>query len=483
MLAGLILLVAPSADAAKRDFVSCSSSRDGAREELAKAITAYIDSEYDERASAIDGKEAQQIRSTLNVKSQLELAAVRVEKKGENEYCASQSGERLEKTFQAALRFVLSACGAQDLKPVLEECRRKATTAKTLYLLFAEKISDRDLAKLNAFYGKIEDAAQRTLYQTLTFTLEGSGRYDPKKAVVLIDHLPRPLGAPIYVKAGTVKYTIEVPGYCPITGRVDVREGQPDRKVDRRVSRKLSDYTYPKVVFRTKANNARLYVEGKPASFSQTVIVDRCRGSLPYSLRAQDGQQVSGEIDLKPGLDTTENIVVSDLKSLEEVAKAWEDRHAVWVRYGGGAPLLGGIRPDWIQTVQVEYLAAYDPIRIGGGLLYGYGGTRDHQIDAYAKIIAQITRFGDYPAHIGSSLAFIPYLGVEAGLGYHGHRVNDAGTRGDFGSIAESIIVFRGVLGTAFTLNEVFSLIAEYNWAFITHERRMGVNIGLGFLF
>ena len=486
MVAGLGLapgIVSTANATPKPTFKGCGATKDKAREELAKVVSSDIRTSYEELQSQFGEEEKQQILSEVNVKSQLELFGAEPKQAGDNEYCVTQTLDDLQTSFDAALKIVLNTCDPEKVRDSgLDECRSEGTTAKTLYPLFHQRVKNSDLKRLYAWTRSIEEKAAKQLHQAVTFNVEAANTYALKDAVVVINHLPRVLGQEIPLKPGKVEYVIQVPKHCAITGEITLSKGSSRDKVVKRVSNDLADYKYPEIIFKTEAVNAQLFVEGTRATPSQTMTVERCSGPLPYYLQA-GAQRVNGVVDLKPGLNKIETITVSDRPFLDRVAKAWETRQGVLFRYGGGVPLAGGIDPDWIQTVQVEYLSVYDPIRIGGGVLYGFGGSRDHQFEAYGKIIAQLTRIGDLPLHIGSRLAFVPFIGIEAGLGYHGHRPRDTGKRGDFGSAAESVIVFRGVAGTSLALNEVFSLIAEANWAFVTHERRLGVNLGLGFLF
>ncbi len=487
VLVGFIVSLAPSARAQDgEDFFGCGPTQDSAREALAKNIGSRVESAYEDLMTVEGEKETQRITASVNVQSQLDLRGIRMNRQDDGTYCAFQSPEPLRQVFESALKLVFDSCDPQadNFEERLSQCRRQVTTAKTLFALFRAPgaASSEEFSRLFDRSTAIEAAAARALHQSVTFTVASDGRYDRDKSVVVVDEASYGLGEAIPLAAGSIDYAIQVPGYCPIRGRLRLKKGTERVPVDERVSHDLSDATFPVIVFVSSERGA-LFVDGKPSSLSQQNRVDRCSGTLPWRFNAADGQVLDGEVDLEPGQEETEEIVVSDRKFLARMSKAWDERTAVMFRYGGGVPLRSNIDTNWVQTVQVDYMAVYGPIRYGGGILYGYAGPKDHQFEGYLKLVAQVTRVGDYPLHIGSNLAFIPYIGVEGGLGYHGLRPEDTRTRGDFGSVTESIIVFRGVLGTSLTLNERFSLVAEYNWAFVTHERRMGLSLGLAVLF
>ena len=488
LLAVMLFLTQPAEAQDPDELSGCGPTRDRAMEELAKTIFSNIRSSYKESRRLHGDDETLNIRDELYVSTQLDLYNVDIREQG-NKICAYQSKRQLQNSYNEALTYVIDSCNPDEfgdkgsgLEKHIVRCREKALLVDTLNPLFYKPDQERRsrMKKLRAWLIQFETIVASILHQSVKFTLTPSH----PDARVVIDHTPRSIAEAIPLSAGEISYEFQIKDYCPIRGTFKLRSGSPNKKSRHRVTVNLKKFEYPRVIFKTETQNATLKVDGTMTELSRTIeYKQQCSGRLPYVLLTSTGQKVEDSVALVPGETVTENIVVPDRDFLQKVTEQWENRNAILFRYGGGVPLSGEIGTDWVQTVQAEYLTVFHPIRLGVGVLYGNGGAREHIFEAYGRVAAQLTRVGDLPIHIGSQLAFVPFLGFDVGLGYSGLVPRNTGKRGDFGSTAESIIVFRGVAGTSLALNQVFNLMAEVHWEFVTRGQRLGLSVGLGFLF
>ncbi len=487
-------LVGPvSSEARAAGFEGCGPTADLARAELAKNIASTIYTRFQDNSVLQGEQESLSLRSETTISSALDLRDTTMTSKtspdGSTTFCAGQTREQLEKSFLTAFERARVNCvpvDASDSDTEKEErivkCRQDSSTVDVLFPLFYDRSRIAAVRAIWRARAALEAEAARIVTQSLTFTVQPN----VDKGVVFVDHTPHALGKPIPLTAGVIRYEIQAPGYCPIRGRVDLRPGRLGAKNNRRVAKELDDYTFPVIVFQSDAPNAALEVDGEARKLNQSLTIDRCYGPLPYKVTIPvigRIETVAETIELEPGLKTTESIVVPDRQYLAKLAESWKTRPLLQFRYGGGVPLSGDIGADWVQTVQLEYMWAYHPIRYGVGVGYGYGGSSSHLFDAYFKAVAQLASLGDTPLHLGSRTALIPFVGLELGIGYHGLRPRSTNKRGDFGSIGESLFIVRSVFGTSLTLSEDFSLVAEGHWEFFTHEQRLGVSVGLGLMF
>jgi len=467
----------PSSKARKK-FTACAKNRKEALELLSQTISSRISDSFVSKESANEEDEKFEISKELSIQSDVHLLNIEWSKKGK-EVCASQGYQELLSATIARLERV-SECEKQMpdepklRQRVVSACLSNIRFVSEIYPVFWADMSEshRQIARsLETQAARLEELGGKIFFQSI--------RVDAKSedGKLFVDQVAQPMSTPLFVPAGDVLVEIKSSKRCNFSKRVKIQD-----KKQFVLRPELSKVDFPQITFEVGQKEASLTVDGKSKAANRILVFPRCSGKLPYKLVLRDGESKTGQIDLEPGLNKIISLRVltrKERRQLNVLANSFDRSGLLTGKYILAYPFSSKIDDNSVvNQFDVTYTKGKGAFRYGGGASYGFAGTSTHLFEAYGVLGAQLTNFGKTPLHIAGTLAVIPYLSVDLGLGMHAFNTNVSKRRSDFGTFLSSYIIARGHAGTRIAFNQELSFEIDLSHN-LTMERALGLNIGV----
>lgn len=413
-------------------YKGCGESEKVARDELAKSIYVSVASEY-ERVDKVsqDGSE-KDIKSISKQSTNLKLINVKVDSSQDGKVCATISEEDLKKSLSSAVTEINSFNISQlaqkpkeakkELENIIESCESSIKLASVL----GEKREIANISrKLQAFKSRLEKIYTQSVKfnlpeQNLKIYIDGD-----KKEYKINEDIP--------LKIGEHQYTIISNSHCDIKGSFSLAEDETEiiDNID------INDYRYPKVTFSSNKNKSYISLEadGEKRSIGVEQTIKRCEGDFIYRAEYKDGSfkdVEDGKIPLKHGLNRVihlEFLSMGDIKEIQNEAKPYTSGDRLEILYSYGYVSKDNEYHKDTHNIAIHKLTHKRFFRYGYGLLYGVDELNAPDVkvaEIYYLFAVQFTSFGsnDLPLRIGG-VSFIPYAGLELGIGYHEFKYNE----------------------------------------------------------
>jgi hypothetical protein len=451
----------------EKEFRGCGPDAQAARASLAANIAANVRAAFLDRQSHTEGVQGAgstgSVRSELAIESEVPLVGVRIEEGAGGQVCAIQGYSDLRGALAVRLEQIPQCDrGLPDedrsKSTALNTCLQTIREARALAPLFHADLTEpqrRIAVGLDAVRARIEDMLSKLNPQSLRFDISTPG------ARVSIGDRQQPLQRKITWPAGQVRYIVTAPGYCALEATAELKPLE-----DKVVTVELSKRTLPRVSFESNDPRASLRINGHGWNHGAPYQASTCEGVLAYEATLHGAESLKGTVPLHPGQDekvSLDFVRPQDREHLARTARAFVDAMALRAAYSIGVPLHSEVKATAVHTMRVDVTWAYHALRYGGGVAYGFAKGDVQAFEAFGVLALQLTDVGGgQPIHLGRSVALIPYLSVDLGLGYHGlTRDVPMAERGDFGGFRDSHLIARGSLGTFLTLNPYFALSFE----------------------
>jgi len=461
-----------------KKFRACGATKREALESLSKNISSKVSDRFDSVSTAGRAGELEEISARTTVQSHVQLQNIKWDESGDT-YCAIQHYDDLMNATLARLERV-NTC--EDRFPEDPELKLRMVSAclsdirfvSELYPLFWADMSEAQktiAGKLTTLAARLEHLGGKILLQSIQVDVLWDN------ASLLIDGIPQDAGAALPWPAGEIQVEIKGPQLCTFKTVVALKEKQhlvlkPD----------LSERGYPKIQFNLTQANAELMVDGAPASSGQLMTFNKCEGTINYRVSLPDGESLSDEIELEPGMNETLKLRVLTKKErnrLRQVAESFETAKLLTGTYSASYPISSKLTtPEFLQDFRVDFTTGSGALRFGGGASYGFGGDRVHLFEAYGILIAQLTNLDNGPLNLTEALALIPFIGVDLGFGHHNIETKLSSDRGDFGDFLNSHVIARGHAGVMFAPQEQVAVRLHFSHN-LTMERPLSLNLGI----
>lgn len=413
-------------------YKGCGENEERAREELAKSIYVSVTSEF-QRSEKVEGDIGE--RTLKNVSKQttdLKLSGVKLFKDN-NRICATATTEDLKRSLSSISAEINSfniATISKDPKVAKIELSEKLELCESGKRLSSVLGDNKTLSSLSLKGGALKTRLEAILTQSVKFNLSDG------KIKISIDgsKTTYKINEDIFLKEGKHLYLISSENHCPISGEFELNSDEV-LEID---NIDLQDYLYPKITFTSnkETNSISLDVGGEHKPVNRDFIVPKCEGVINYRAEYSDGKHMEeniGEISLKPSLVKSihlEFLSISDMKKLENEAESYKNGNRLEFLYSYGYVTKDQDYKKDTHNFEINFLTHKRFFRYGYGAMFGANKTTspDTKVaEIYYILAVQFSSFGEnnLPLRIGKTFSFIPYLGVEMGVGYHEFRYKD----------------------------------------------------------
>jgi len=413
-------------------YSGCGENEKIARDELAKSIYVSVSSSF-EKNESLSGDDVQKdVKNWSKQSTDLKLINIDISN-GENEVCAKISTEDLEKSLNG----VVAQINSFNILKI-------STNHKEARIQLNSKITDCEMGiKISSVLGKkrVISYLNRKL-QTFQNRLENIFSQSVKfnlplhKLEIFIDgeNKSYKINKDIPLKAGEHQYLIKSKKYCDISGDFILEEGEDEliEDID------LENYLYPRITFTSNKDKQyiKFTVDNKSIAIGKEYIHNRCNGELVYRAEYSDGdyeENENGKLTISAGYVKSINLdflSIGDIKSLKNQVIPYTKGQRLEFLYSYGyVEKNNQFRKD-THNISFNMLTHKRFFRYGYGGLFGSDNLSDSSvklIELYYQVAVQFSSFGDnnLPLRIGKYLSFIPYAGLEFGVGYHEYTYED----------------------------------------------------------
>jgi len=223
-----------------------------------------------------------------------------------------------------------------------------------------------------------------------------------------------------------------------------------------------------------------LILNGQESQFTRTHYFD-CDRTVSYRV-STNLQTRTGTVQLSPG---DERVLMVNLLTKDEAERlrGLSNSFRDTIRYRA---LLG---MSYKSDFDTSYRLRAERIHGLGALRYGYGGmfsiaSDNSEYEVYGLAALQMTEWAGQPLHIGPKFGYVPYAGLEIGVGRH-ERAFSGGKTYTFGEgedFFRDYLVFRYVLGSEFPIDDYMAITLQGSYA-QTQEESLEISLGLNLRF
>ncbi|KZZ44238.1 MAG: hypothetical protein MK185_06875 [Saccharospirillaceae bacterium] len=431
----VLLLWLPALVQAKPyDFHQCGVNRDEAMTNLATALVADISSRTRQKItsrrflgidlSSRDDQHEQEVSTTLK------LTGVKVERENK-QYCAYLNRDDLLQSaknyYQQSRNYQIKNL-PQQVRPridTLEQWLQDLEQIRLLGILFASEFPQGWQKKLQRQVKTLTDERSGLHPQAITI------RVNNKRSKIYLAGKIIQSGEDRYLPIGDYQYRVTTPGFCEVSGEVTL-----DSRSDEKVQIDLDDYRLPMMQLGTnKPKQVQLMVDGKRRQAGESFTIERCDGEISVVATFRDGRTQSEDRSyrLEPGADIEDYFrfySARDLRDLQQLADQFSSGSRLEIKYGYSYV------PDEVETVatdefdglhqtRINYLFMNKWLRHGPGIMVAQAKGK-YSGDILYNLGLQLTNVGKgQPLHIYGTVAFVPFINMQLGVGYHEYASED----------------------------------------------------------
>ncbi len=411
-----------------RTYEGCGETEQEALKKLSSSIAVKVVSSFSRSKQISSNKEdddvvKEKMESNLSQKSNLYLRNVQYSQK-QGKFCASVSEDSL---FQMA-KNLSETLAAYNLKNLPKANKAKVQKAEkllsdydileTYYVLFQDRLSRANLRKAE----KLGKALRDILDSTYTQFVEFSG---PVTSFALyIDGISKNAKGKIALGIGEHSYLIRSKGFCDIIGDFKLDEDEY-----KKIEIPFEDNDLPSLLVSLsllgEGHEAfQLNINGQKYGFSRRWVSPRELCGTTISYQIVQGQQIHAyELYLKPGRKKeVSKEFVSDAykrKKLESVHSLFAQGSSyISAQYHYTTPNNDYSTSEEIHHFSLSLLKRKSAIMFGPGLRYGRTDNESRDISVNYSFYLHLKQIGDSPLTIFSRIPFVPYAGLQVGVGY-----------------------------------------------------------------
>lgn len=431
----LLLLLPLLAQAKQYDFHECGASRDEAMTNLAVALVSDVISEASQGATSLTlfGIEMASRNDQLKqqVSTNLKLTDVKVRQEN-GQFCAYVNKAELlvsaKNYYQQSRNYKISNL-PENVRPRIKTLDKWLEDLKQIRLFGI------------LFSSEFPRGWQKTLQrQVKALTDERSGLY-PQAIVIRVNNKRSKIylagktiqsGEERYLPVGEYQYRVITPGFCEVSGEVTL-----DSRSDEKVQIDLDDYRLPVMQLGTnKPKQVQLMVDGKRRKAGESFTIQRCDGDISVVATFRDGRTQSEDrsYSLKPGADIEDYFrfySTQDLRDLQQLADQFSSGSRLEIKYGYSyvpdeVETLAGREFDGLHQARINYLFMNKWLRHGPGIMVAQAKGK-YSGDILYNLGLQLTNVGKgQPLHIYGKVAFVPFINMQLGVGYHEYASEDS---------------------------------------------------------
>lgn len=492
----------------------CAENEKEAKNNLAKNIMVKVESSSSTKSSSSMGNWFESISQDVNQASKqstsMMLTDLKTFKNDDGQVCVKVEKDALHKFTKEKVTAINSNYKLSSLPKNKKE--RSLMVQKWLNNLkylkgLAEVFSDISLEKINQKIAKLTNIQENLATQYVKINIFGkegkveekSGYFNKIKNALLgneilkVDGISQDFSKEIYLKAGKHTYTISG-DHCTISEEFEVEKDQ-----DSTISVDLNEYAFPHFTISANKDSVSLKVDGNSVKLGSENIPKKCNGSIHYELSYADGEpkKIEKDVTLEPGMNESYShssfVSFKELQTLSKFAQQFHKGRRVELTYNYSMPdtaLDDGKDLNSLHVLGASYLYLNNWLRHGYRANVSLGANDSFTLQASYLAAFQLTSVGvdKRSLHIGSNLAYIPYLGVEGGVGYtnlynnkteklqHSFRNFSKGEQ-----VLHDYFILRPVAGIDFVFTEFMAFGVEFSKSFTMQKAySAGFHISLG---
>lgn len=511
LVSALLLTTALQAE----DFwQGCAKNEKEAKNNLAKNIMVKVESSSSTKSSSSMGNWFESISQDTNQQSKqstsMMLTDLKTFKNDDGEVCVKVEKDTLHKftkekvnAVDANYKITALAKNKKERSFMIQKWLKDLQYLKGL----AEVFSDISLEKINQKIAKLTNIQENLATQYVKINIFGkegkveekSGYFNKIKKALLgneslkVDGKSQDFSKEIYLKPGKHTYTISG-DHCTISEEFEVEEDK-----DSTISVNLNEYAFPRLTISANKDSVNLKVDGKKVTLGSEYSPKKCNGSIHYELSYSDGEpkKIEKDLTLEPGMNESYSydsfVSFQELQALSKFAKQFHKGRRVELTYNYSMPDINVNDGKDLNSLQVfggSYLYLNKWLRHGYRANISFGKNDSFTVQASYLAAFQLTSVGvdKRSLHIGSSLAYIPYLGIEGGVGYtnlynskteklqHSFRNFSKGEQ-----VLHDYFILRPVAGIDFVFTEFMAFGVEFSKSFTMQKAySAGFHISLG---
>ncbi|QQD20265.1 hypothetical protein GJQ54_00130 [Oceanospirillaceae bacterium ASx5O] len=429
LLLPVLLCCSLPALALPAEFRDCGANRDEALTNLATSLVADIRSEVRQTVSTSSflGINLTSRKESLDqgVSTNLKLKGVEFRREDDG-YCAYLKRDDLRAMavdyHRQAQNYQLKNL-PDEVRPrirTLDQWQQDLEQIRLLGLLFPRDLP-RGWEKQLASQQKTLANARAGLYpQGITVRVTGAD------ARLTIAGKPMKSGEPLYLPVGQYQYQVSAPGFCAVTGKVSL-----DAKEDESIRVDMSRNRLPTLQLTTnKPGQVRLMADGQQLQDGKRLTLQRCDGEVAVALTYHDGSETisrDSRYSLKPGREITDHFRFysrRELNQLEQLSNQFSRGERLEIKYGytwlpSEYEDFAGAEFDGMHQLKINYLQMNTWLRHGPGIMVGRSGDKISG-DLLYNLGLQFTNMGEgRPLHVLGKVAFVPFVNLQLGVGYH----------------------------------------------------------------
>lgn len=425
LLLPALLCCALPAFALPAEFRECGANRDEALTNLATSLVADIRSEVRQTVSTSSflGINLTSRNESLDqgVSTNLKLKGVEFRREDEG-YCAYLKRDDLRTMtldyHRQAQNYQLKNL-PDEVRPrirTLDQWQQDLEQIRLLGLLFPQDLP-RGWEKQLASQQKTLANARAGLHpQGITVRVTGAD------ARLTIAGKLMQSGEPLYLPVGQYQYQVSAPGFCDVQGNVSLTHTKDEHiRVD------MSRNRLPTLQLTTnKPGQVDIMADGQRLPDGKPLTLSRCDGEVAVALR-YEGNSRDARYSLKPGRAIRDHFRFysrSELAQLEQLSNQFGSGERLEIKYGytwlpSEYEKFAGAEFDGMHQLKINYLHMNQWLRHGPGVMLGRSGDKISG-DLVYNLGLQFTNMGEgQPLHVLGKVAFVPFVNLQLGVGYH----------------------------------------------------------------
>lgn len=485
LLVALLLLASFSSLVKAENYEGRGATREAAREDLAQQILTTINSRFKSEVTSEAGAFTKSLSQTSSQSSNVILQGVVLSQTPEGEFVASLNKRQFQQDAQLTLNKVFSACknelpeAWQPRRQVLDQCVEDVEAAVSMARVVG---NETDISRLSNLRTEIYNEHSQAL---VVISSQPEVGYS-------LDGTTHKNGASHRVNSGEHTIIWQDDGYCRLQETFTIKAGE-----EKSFSPKLAKA--PELTFVSPNADVKLTVNGQAAELGKAQKFNACDGQLvAYSFsNAYDAK--NGSLQLKPNLKRkievrllTREEAAKKQQREEEAQRRLQARQDKTAKYTQGFVNLNawqllygyGIASDYENThrFRLEKVQNLGALRYGLGVMYGTAAD-SNEYEAYGQLALQLPEIGGQPLSV-FGWSFVPYAGLELGLGYHERYHEDLQLKvskyEDKFSQDRLVVRFLGGLDLPLSQHLALKLQASKQ---TTMEKSLELNLGMSLLF
>ena len=487
-----------------KTYIGCGESEKNARDELAKSIYVSVNSSF-EKNESVSGDEIQRdMKNWSKQSTNIKLINVQIET-NETVVCANIKTEDLELSLNGLVAEVNSfniSNISKNHKEAKAQLLKKIRDCQSGIYLASVLDKNGTVSNLNRKMQLFQTRLETVFAQSIRFNLPNQNL----KIYIDGNRERYKINEDIPLKIGEHQYTIKSKKHCDISGNFNL-EVENNIIID---NIDLEDHLYPRITFTSNKDKQfiKFSVDNKNLAIGQEHIFKKCSGELIYRAEYSDGSYndvEDGKIAISSGTVKDihlEFLSIGDIKNLQNQTQPYKSGERLEFLYSYGYAEDNQYNKD-THNISFNLLIHKRFFRYGYGGMLGLDNFSNPDIkilELYYQVAVQFTSFGDndLPLRIGNSFSFIPYGGVQFGVGYHEYKYGDEKIYqyprtgdGDAKKLPadydifnwkRDLIVLKPIIGIDFILSKGFAIkiFAERN-IFIDERWNIGTGLSVEF--